>query len=357
MVGSTSAYVYEVVLQLLTKDVPRCRPDRFMDAPSMMDDGPPVITTDAILDNLKTSADLSLGLGKPGRDKISAKAAEKIEENAPNSRTPIVPEAVEDGDGSGDEDEDEDDSGDDDDDDEEKYDSDFRQNGEPNGPKVKFADARPGAKEQRLDRPTLLRQHLLRLAETNQHFLRHCGHNEWTVDFGPLMQALRDAEAEVVVRQQFDIQGLRLFRILKDKGKLDEKGLLNIGLVGKKMIQATMLAMMMTGLVSQQEVPRDNKADCKKSIWLWYVDAKQVDRLLLQRTYKSMARTMQILARFRRQDKTLLDMAQRSDVIGKEKELLFDRDYERLARFLKNERKLMGQVMRLDDVVSLLRDF
>jgi DNA-directed RNA polymerase III subunit RPC3 len=351
--------VYGVLLKLLTKDLPRCRADPAMDVgqdQEESDTGPASVTTDQILDNLKTSVDLSLGIGKAERRQLSSIAAETIEPYPPKKKT-LIEEAEVEGDASADEDEDE--SSDD-----SEYDSDYKApvtngtngvNGT-HGTKVKF-DESTAPKERRLDRPTQLRQHLLLLSESTQRFVRHCGPNEWTVDFVPLMNALREVELDSVIERTCGRQGLRLVRILRAKGKLDEKALPNVALMRKPELQQKMLEMQTAGFVHVQEVPRDLKADVKKSFFLWFCDVDRSLSRLLETSYTTMAHCIQVLGALRHKDRDVLETTKRSDVRGREKATMRKEYYERYSRFLESERKLFAQVMRLDDLVSVMRDF
>ncbi|KAL2017782.1 hypothetical protein VTK56DRAFT_1645 [Thermocarpiscus australiensis] len=360
MFGETTAYVYGVLLKLLTKDVSRCRSDPSMDIGEDEEGNarPGPVTTDQILDNLKTSVDLSLGIGKADRQQISSRAAEKILQRPPEKKV-LIEEAEADGDATADEDEDDEESTD-----ESEYDSDYEgptANGTngvngTNGAKVKFEDS-AGGKERRLDRPTQLRQHLLLLAESRQRFVRHCGRNEWTVDFEPVMAALREAELDSVIERTSGRQGLRLVRILRAKGKLDEKALPNVALMRKPELQQKMLEMQAAGFVHVQEVPRDVKADVKKSFFLWFYDADKSLSRVLDTSYKTMVHCIQVLETLRQKEKEVLMTTKRTDVRGREKDAMRKEYYERYSRFLGCERKLFSQVMRIDDLVSVLRDF
>ncbi|KXX81655.1 DNA-directed RNA polymerase III subunit RPC3 [Madurella mycetomatis] len=364
--GETTAYVYSILLKLLTKDLARCCPDPAIDSGEDDEEklGLGSVTTAQILDSLKTSVDLSLGMGKADRRQVSSQAANRIQENAPGKRT-LIAEAEVDGHASADEDEKVGDSND-----ESEYDSDYEgpvtngtngvngMNGVngAKGAKVKFDDS-ASTKERRLDRPAQLRQHLLMLSECPQRFVRHCGQNDWTVDFEPVVGALREAELDWMIEKTSGQQGLRLVRILRAKGKLDEKALPNVALMRKPELQQKMLEMQTTGFVHVQEVPRDVKADVKKSFFLWYCDVdRSLDRLL-DTSYKSMIHCLQVLDMLREKEKDVLATTKRTDVRGREKDTMRKEYYERYSRFLENERQLFSQVMRIDDLVSVLRDF
>lgn len=352
MLGDVTSYVYAILLKKITRDISRCRLDPLADHRDE-DDGPAEptsITTDEILDSLKTSLDLSLGLGKADKAQLSARATAKTVEHAPKKKL-LIEGATVIGDASSDEEED--------DSDEEEYDGDYKpatSNGVSgvNGTKVKFEEP---PKERKMDRRTQLRQHLLLLSESTQSFVRHCGAEEWTIDFEPVMAALREAELDTVIERTCGKEGLRLVRILRAKGKLDEKALPNVALMRKSDIQQKMLEMQRAGFVHVQEVPREPKADVKKSFFLWFCDVGMSLERVLDTSYKTMLHCMQVLSTLREQEKDVLTTTKRSDVRGREQEMMRKEYYEKYSRFLKSERMLYFQVMKIDDLVAALRDY
>jgi len=72
----------------------------------------------------------------------------------------------------------------------------------------------------------IIKEHLDLLAQDPYHFVKSEGNRglgEWSVSFGELMKTMKQAEMEKIIEQRFGGVGLRLLRILQEKGKLDEK--------------------------------------------------------------------------------------------------------------------------------------
>ncbi|KAK0748542.1 RNA polymerase III subunit RPC82-domain-containing protein [Apiosordaria backusii] len=365
--GTTTSWVYGSLLKLLTKEISRCRDDPIIDHYEKDEErpAPVVITTAQILDTLKTSLDLSSGLGKVEARQISAAAAEKITELPPRKRFFIDIQAEVEGNASSDEDEDEEDVT-------AVLDLDYKPattngvngvNGThaTNGingvngtsSKVKLEDSG----ERRVDRRTQLRQHLLLLSESTQGFVRHCGVDDWTVDFVPLMRALRQAELDSAIESTAGREGIRLVRMLRAKGKLDEKAILNIALMQKGDIQRKMAEMHKLGFVQTQEVPREPKADVKKSFFLWYWDPDMTLERVLDVAYKTMIHSLQVLDLLREKDHNVLTLVKRTDVKGQEEDKLRKFYVDKYSQFLKSERTLLAQIQRVDDLVAVLRDY
>lgn len=198
----------------------------------------------------------------------------------------------------------------------------------------------------------------LRLLAQEPHRLVHFLENgKVTVDFRHLVRQLKETELEDVITSRFGTLALRLVRILLEKGKLDEKQISNLALVRQKDIRVTLTAMHQAGFLELQEVPRDNSRNASRTMFLWFFDPERCRQMVLEDMYKTMARLLQRAASEREYMRPLLDKAQRTDVVGKEEIYLSQEEQRALRATLEEEEKLLGQVMRLDRQVELLRDF
>lgn len=321
------------------------------------------VTSIQIFDALDDSVNLSSGVGKASKDKIDFRTAERIR-GVPRNPTydsddsdvemPVAHSAVHDLDS---EEEDhqaeEQEEGEAEDDDEAPRST--RDKGR-RGTKVKF-DEGTSNKNARFEQ---MRQHLLLLCQSQQGFVRHSGtqgRGQWTVDFKHVMDGLRRTEADAVIEQTFGRHGLRLTRILRSKGKLDEKTLPALALMKKGDVQGKMLALQMAGFVDVQEVPRDNSRTANRTMFFWFYDEERVQSRLLDDLYKTMLRCLQTLDVERHRERNILSFVERKDVRGKEEEVMTAEHYNKYSRFLELQSKLLGHVMRLDDLVSVFKDF
>lgn len=310
------------------------------------------MTTLEIYEHLKDNVDVFSGIGKCDPDKINVASAEKIQSTAPGYE---VGEEGNEG------------VSDDDDDDEgpvpvtngfheeEETKITSSQNGT-RETKVKFLDRAP-TKAERIQQ---MRQHLLLLAESNLQFIRHCGtrdHGEWTVDFGLLIPKLRLIEIDAVIEECFGRQGLRLVKILRAKGKIDDRSMPGLALMKKGDVYIKMTEMELQGFLEVQEVPRDNNRTASRTLFLWFFDQDRTAARVLDDTYKAMSRHLQRLEVERRKKKNVLSVVERKDVQGMEEEKLRGDIYNEYREFLDIESKLVGQIGRLDDLVGVFRDF
>ncbi|KAM0254738.1 hypothetical protein ACHAQJ_006454 [Trichoderma viride] len=348
--GEVTGEVYRTLLGLLTSDVSRCRADPFLGEEAITHQA--AVTTMDVYEHLDEAVNVTAGIGKAPKDKIDYQSAEKIK-TAPAGSDMFDNDSDDDPSGDPFDSDDSDDMGTNG-----NFSRKSRSVSKTNGsrPKVTFEDAATST-DSRLDQ---MRQHLLLLAESKHRFVRHCGtqgRGQWTVDFDQVMERLRDTELDASIEQSFGRHGLRLTRILREKGKLDEKMLPSASLMKKTDVQAKMLAMQMAGLVDVQEVPKDNTRVANRTLFFWFFDRDRSQAQLLDDLYKTMVRCLQRLQVERHRERNILSFVERKDVMGKEEEVMTAEHYNKYNRHLEEQNKLLGQMMRLDEVVSIFRDY
>lgn len=208
-------------------------------------------------------------------------------------------------------------------------------------------------------------QHLSLLAQEPHYFCARrssaiVGPSDWQVEFRHLARMLRHIELERLTAARFGPVAVRLVRILRALGKLDEKTLAERALVAARDLRTLLGGLTAAGLVGLQEVPRDSGAGQRtpaRTIYLWFVDDGRVADVLIEDCYKAMARVLRRMAVERGRVRGLLDKASRSDVRGREEEFLTEVERAMLAEWQAREDMLLGEVMRLDEVVAVLRDY
>ncbi|KAF3766300.1 hypothetical protein M406DRAFT_60720 [Cryphonectria parasitica EP155] len=351
--GETTAGVYATLLQQLSKKISRCRLDQDIEADDDAFGIDARISTNEVFEKLDPSLDVSSGIGKVSASMTDRKSANRIQDQ-PLGVKVLYEEAEVAGEASSDEEDVEEANGHafDDDEGEDKHPTTNGVNGNKQG-KVKFNDAGPA----KLSRKEHFRQHLLLLCEGQYQFLRHCAMEQWTVDFEPLVRSLQVMELDTVIQRSVGQTGLRLVRILRRVGKMDEKTLPTLALLPKGDVQTIMLKMQMLGYVDMQEVPRDNNRTPSRTLFLYWTDTGRCLDRVLDNTYKTMVRCLQRLEVQRQMEADVLDLVSRDDVRGREKEMMQERYYNRFVRVTEVQEKLLAHVMRLDNLVGTLRDF
>ena len=207
-----------------------------------------------------------------------------------------------------------------------------------------------------------IRSHLLILAMHPLHFLHHLPKTStlperWTIDYPTLMNNVTRQLLLETVRSRHGLPAARLTRILFDKGKTDEKVLCSISLLPQKTMRSYLLPLHGAGMIGLQEVPRDHSRNPQRTNFLWFFDPERCKAKILEETYKTMARCLKRLRVEREKVKGTIEKASRSDVVGREEELLGVQELEALNVWKEVDEKTWGEVLRLDDLVASLRDF
>ncbi|KAG0130216.1 RNA polymerase III subunit RPC82-domain-containing protein [Tuber indicum] len=209
-------------------------------------------------------------------------------------------------------------------------------------------------------RMELLKQHMQLLAEDSWKFVRlesNRGLGEWSVNYKELGKLMRHIELEKVVEETFGEMGLRLLRIIKDKGKLEEKQIASIALLKQKEIRSILTGLQESGYLHLQEVPKTSIPQISRTYFLWFHDPDRAIQSLVTDTYKAMSRAIQRTNVERAKRASLLEKWERSDVQANVEEYLTTSEKRELEIWLSREEKLLGQLMRLDRTMMILRDF
>lgn len=208
------------------------------------------------------------------------------------------------------------------------------------------------------DRTDIIR-HLEILAEGPFSFFEYSPIlDEWLVHKRKLNLFLRDQELLRLVAEglRVDDPKLRIVRMLSDKGKLDEKNLQEIGLLNAKELRQNLASLQSAGLLELQEVPREPQRQPNRTIFLWFYDAERVQKMYLNKLYKSMSRLFQRLDVERNRLATTLTKIERTDVQGLEEDILSAAELKVLSQWRQREAWFMAEISRIDDAVSILRD-
>lgn len=363
-ISPTTATVYAELLRQLEQDVYQCKP--FSIYPEDTDDEPqlgslPQIATHKLEALLKTPMNFAAAIAEVDpsqvditiidhRKKLHRRAAAKVN---------FANEAIVIGDASTDEDDTDDGTNDDsgisgDESADPSHELDI----------TSPSTSNPGAPpESRLGVGfSALRQHLLLLCEHPYSFVHHIRRNssnpeKWAVDFHSLALTLQHLTLTSTLTSRFGLSATRLANILIAKGKLDEKALSAHSLINPQPLRLLLTDLHKAGLFQLQEVPRDASRQPARTFFFWEWNPERARRKVLEDCYAAMTRLIWRLAVEKGKVKALVEKAERSDVIGREEELLGKDEMVALRRWWGVEEKMWGQVARLDDMVAVLRDF
>ncbi|KAL8971074.1 MAG: hypothetical protein Q9183_001222 [Haloplaca sp. 2 TL-2023] len=240
-----------------------------------------------------------------------------------------------------------------------------------------------------------IRQHLLLLMEHPSRFLIHVPRTlsspeRWAIPYSDLSETLFQNAILSITTSRFGRLAGRLLRILcthsnttkfkKDDSddeddnenhkttttssetytnpKLDEKMLCSLSLIPQKAARTLLHHMHCAGLIELQEVPKDSTQRRPGStIYFWFFDGKRCRERMLEETYKTMGNLVRRARVEKESVRGVVEKSERTDVVGREKELLGAGELKALARWREKEMRIWGEVGRLDDLVGVLRDF
>jgi RNA polymerase III subunit RPC82 len=178
----------------------------------------------------------------------------------------------------------------------------------------------------------------------------------WRLYTTGLRKYLIRQEIMKIARQRVGGIGVRLIRILIDKGRLDEKLIQETGLLSAKDMRQTLSALHTMGFIELQEVPKDAQRQPNRTMYLWFYDEVRVQKALLEELYKTMARLYERLQHERGKMKPTLEKVARLGCEGREEDYMIPAEVLLLQQYQRKETWLLGEISRLDDSVALLRD-
>lgn len=213
------------------------------------------------------------------------------------------------------------------------------------------------------DRARIVDCHIRKLSDDPFHFVTwhsNPGVSRWQIEFEELSKTLIQHEIENTIMsrgKEKGALGVKLIRALKKKGKLDERQTCNVMMQPAADIRQVSNEMTVQGWIQTQEIPRVDRRETKLSLHLIWYDRQRARDKLLQDTFKGMTRIIQRLSFEKEKVKELLQKAERSDVVGNEEKWLSPVELASLRKWKEVEEKLLLQLTREDELVSVLRDY
>lgn len=204
-------------------------------------------------------------------------------------------------------------------------------------------------------RLALINTHLNILAEHPKRFVkRQPGRQTSQIDIKAITKKLIEDEVDAMISHRFSKHEMRLVRILRDTGCLEEKSLQWASMLPVVPLRQHLTFLKFAKICDCQEVPKDDKRIPNRMLHLWQFDEKRVVNRYLHQTYQGMARLMQ-RTQIAREEKfaAVLEKAER---VGDEA-LLNKGERELLGQWREMEETTLVQIDRMDDLVGVLRDF
>ena len=209
-------------------------------------------------------------------------------------------------------------------------------------------------------RVNMLIRFLELFAADSCHLIRKIGSRsmgEWQIDYPHLTNTLRTTEIETIVFQKYGHLAPRLLRIIKEKRKIDEKGLSSIALLRQKDIRHILTALHESDILELQEVPKRLDRQPSMTYFLWHHNEHRARISIARTLIKSMCRVQQRLQHELQLNVRLLDKAARTDVKNKEAEYLSKDELLSLRRIRGIEETLLSVASRLQNSYAILMEY
>lgn len=206
----------------------------------------------------------------------------------------------------------------------------------------------------------VLNRHLEVLADSSVRFLQKVGTRgggEWFVPFQNVVEDLKRVTYDSIVFNKFGAASNRILRVIRDKGKVDERMLSQLTLLQSKDIRNHLSDLQGIGGVDLQEVPRGNDRAPTRTFYLWFHRPNSAYSQILQDLYQAMNRIYARMVDERNRNPTLVIKLQREDVKGHENEYLSEMEKKELTEMQLKEQRLLGQLFRIDQLVRIFRDY
>lgn len=196
---------------------------------------------------------------------------------------------------------------------------------------------------------------LIFLTESAFHFLTG-NQKSWQIEKGTFDDWVRKEETLRVMDSRLEPPAPRIMRILVDKGKLEERTLQEVGLLGAKELRQSLSLLKQIGYLDLQEVPRNPQRMPNQTVFLWSHETGRVQNLVLESVYATIGKMVQLLKLEREKMASTLSKTEREDVKGKEEAMLAPAEFNLLQRFRRTESWIWSEIHRLDSTVAILRD-
>ncbi|KAK7203468.1 RNA polymerase III subunit RPC82-domain-containing protein [Myxozyma melibiosi] len=182
------------------------------------------------------------------------------------------------------------------------------------------------------------------------------GGGEYTIDFEVLMGAIQALEYDQLIARKQGAVACRLLRIIRSKGRIDEKQIAQIALLPVKDIRAHLTALHECGSLDLQEVPKGTDRAPSRTYYLWFHKPASAYALMTQQIVRTMTRCYARVVEERKKRPGIMSKLAREDVKRDEEGMLTAAEKEEVKRLRAAEEKMLAQISRLDRLVVIFRD-
>lgn len=197
---------------------------------------------------------------------------------------------------------------------------------------------------------SLISEHVRLLTSSGTPFLMEVSPGSYTIPYMQLHKLVKQHHLSTLVKTTLGTNALRVLRCIIQMKLVDEKAISNSVLLKEKTVKNELYKLTNMNLLEIQEVPRSADRAALKTFYLFRHKPVLAYRSISDALVYDMAQVLTNVARFKLDNKILLDKCEREDVKGHEEELLLESELKTLRQVQQRE---LGNVGRLNRVMWL----
>lgn len=179
----------------------------------------------------------------------------------------------------------------------------------------------------------------------------------FSVEYVNIVEQIQLRMIRDVVVERFGSMAGRIFTILVEKGKLEEKHISKVGLISMSETRDICSRLFAASILSLQEVPKSNERNPQRTFFLWFVDVLKCKSWLLDQLYKTLVQLSRRRLYEQSQRTLLLQKSERTDVREDAVGLLTDWERKELASLQSVQEAITVAETRVVRDVFLLQHF
>lgn len=179
----------------------------------------------------------------------------------------------------------------------------------------------------------------------------------FSVEYVNIVEQIQLRMIRDVVVERFGLMAGRIFTILVEKGKLEEKHISKVGLISMSETRDICSRLFAASILSLQEVPKSNERNPQRTFFLWFVDVLKCKSWLLDQLYKTLVQLSRRRLYEQSQRTLLLQKSERTDVREDAVGLLTDWERKELASLQSVQEAITVAETRVVRDVFLLQHF
>ncbi|XP_062820868.1 DNA-directed RNA polymerase III subunit RPC3 [Anolis carolinensis] len=221
----------------------------------------------------------------------------------------------------------------------------------------------------------ILDQYLTLLADDPLEFVGKSGESGggmYVINLHKALASLATATLESIVQERFGSRCARIFRLLLRKKHLEQKQIEDFAMIPAKEAKEMMYKMLSANIVALQEIPKTPDHAPSRTFYLYGVDTLSAARMLLHRSYKSVANLMERRLHETKENRRLLEKSQRVEAIlaslqssgGAEEaqlqeieEMITGPERQQLEDLKRNVHKIDASENQVDETIFILESY